>query len=240
MAEQNLPGEYENLYKFNAKELDSETELYYYGARYYNPRLSVWYGVDPLAEKMPNWSPYTYTFDNPVNFVDPDGRAPMDWILKIGSWSYDPNITSIKQAKSATGVTGFAKNGTIVQTSAGYARLMVNNQVHWLPNETANDKVENAMAVMAQFFSGNSASTWDPQVFPQLTNHGGMARSDFDASSWDKFNSGTDKLFNLDMGSLVQPGSLPSGNSFGERFSAFAEGLKICQIFGILQKKINL
>lgn len=82
------------------------------------------------------------------------------------------------------------------------------------------------MAVMAQFFSRSSASTWDPQVFPQVTNQGGMARSDFDASSWDKFNSGTDKLFNLDMGSLVQPGSLPSGNSFGERFSAFAEGLK--------------
>jgi len=32
MAEQNLPGEYENPYKFNAKELDVETELYYYGA----------------------------------------------------------------------------------------------------------------------------------------------------------------------------------------------------------------
>ncbi len=39
------------LYLFNAKELDEETGLYYYGARYYNPRISLWYGVDPLAEK---------------------------------------------------------------------------------------------------------------------------------------------------------------------------------------------
>jgi len=53
--EQQVFGKYVNPYKFNAKELDSETGLYYYGARYYNPRLSIWYGVDPLGEKMPSW-----------------------------------------------------------------------------------------------------------------------------------------------------------------------------------------
>jgi len=41
-------------YKFNAKELDEETGLYYYGERYYDPRTSVWISVDPLAEKYPN------------------------------------------------------------------------------------------------------------------------------------------------------------------------------------------
>lgn len=70
-------GVYNNPYKFNAKELDKETGLYYYGARYYNPRLSVWYGVDPLAEEFPSWSPYNYTFNNPIRFTDPDGRAPL-------------------------------------------------------------------------------------------------------------------------------------------------------------------
>ncbi|MFV0553130.1 MAG: polymorphic toxin type 10 domain-containing protein, partial [Mangrovibacterium sp.] len=55
---------------FNGKELDEETGLYYYGARYYNPRIGLWYGVDPLAEKYPNFSPFAYTFNNPINFVD--------------------------------------------------------------------------------------------------------------------------------------------------------------------------
>ncbi len=61
-------------YLFNGKELDEETGLYYYGARYYNPRISLWYGVDPLAEKYPNISPYAYCANNPVKYVDPDGR----------------------------------------------------------------------------------------------------------------------------------------------------------------------
>ncbi|MFV0290628.1 MAG: RHS repeat domain-containing protein [Mangrovibacterium sp.] len=58
---------------FNGKELDEETGLYYYGARYYNPRVSLWYGVDPLAEKYPGVSPYAYCVNNPVMLVDPDG-----------------------------------------------------------------------------------------------------------------------------------------------------------------------
>ena len=61
-------------YLFNAKEFDEETGLYYYGARYYDPRLAIWYGVDALAEKYPNMSPYNYCVGNPVKFVDPDGE----------------------------------------------------------------------------------------------------------------------------------------------------------------------
>jgi len=61
-------------YKFNGKELDEETGLYYYGARYYDPRVSVWLGVDPVGEKYQGISVYTYCMDNPVNAVDPDGE----------------------------------------------------------------------------------------------------------------------------------------------------------------------
>jgi RHS repeat-associated protein len=65
---------FESPYRFNAKELDEESGLYYYGARYYNPMVSVWLGVDPLAHKYPNMTSYVFTGNNPVMLVDPDGR----------------------------------------------------------------------------------------------------------------------------------------------------------------------
>ena len=61
-------------YKFNGKELDQETGLYYYGARYMNPRTSLWYGVDPLAEKYQLTGSYVYCSDNPVKIIDIDGN----------------------------------------------------------------------------------------------------------------------------------------------------------------------
>ena len=60
-------------YKFNGKELDEETGLYYYGARYMNPRTSLWYGVDPMAEKYPEIGGYIYCHNNPIILADPTG-----------------------------------------------------------------------------------------------------------------------------------------------------------------------
>ena len=68
-------------YKFNGKELDQETGLYYYGARYMNPRTSLWYGVDPHIEEMAFSSSYTYCDDHPVNFVDIKGKKKLNWIV---------------------------------------------------------------------------------------------------------------------------------------------------------------
>ena len=69
-------GDFTTPYKFNGKELDEETGLYYYGARYMNPRLSIWYGCDPLQEKYPNVSSYAYCAGNPVILFDYNGEEP--------------------------------------------------------------------------------------------------------------------------------------------------------------------
>ena len=51
----------------------SSEERNYYHARYFDPRISIFYGVDPLAEKYPGMSGFTYCANNPVILVDPDG-----------------------------------------------------------------------------------------------------------------------------------------------------------------------
>ncbi len=60
-------------YLFNAKEYDEETGMYYYGARYYDPRISLWMSVDRFAEKYPNSTPYAYCLGNPLKFTDING-----------------------------------------------------------------------------------------------------------------------------------------------------------------------
>lgn len=69
-------GEEHSPYRFNGKELDQASGLYYYGARYYDARLSLWQSIDPLAAAYPAWSPYAYVLQNPLTFTDPDGQAP--------------------------------------------------------------------------------------------------------------------------------------------------------------------
>jgi RHS repeat-associated protein len=66
--------EFDSRYKFTAKELDNETSYTYFGARYYDSDLSVWLSVDPMSDKYPSLSPYIYSANNPIIYVDPDGH----------------------------------------------------------------------------------------------------------------------------------------------------------------------
>lgn len=105
MAEQRRSGTFSNIFKFNSKELDTETGLYYYGARYYNPRISNWLSVDPIALWQPvqesehyilgqhnggyfnpkNMSVYGYTYQNPIIYVDPNGKQ-VYFLHGTGNW----------------------------------------------------------------------------------------------------------------------------------------------------------
>ena len=65
---------HETPFLFNGKELDEETGLYYYGARYYDPKMSVWYSTDPMEEKYPWVTTYGYCLNNPINSIDFEGN----------------------------------------------------------------------------------------------------------------------------------------------------------------------
>ncbi|MBK7637710.1 MAG: hypothetical protein IPJ13_28040 [Saprospiraceae bacterium] len=54
-----------------------------YGARFYNPTLGIFHGVDAWVEKYPSWSPYVYTLNNPIRYTDPTGNGPTDFVILI-------------------------------------------------------------------------------------------------------------------------------------------------------------
>ena len=63
------------IHTFSAKEKDAETGYSYFGSRYYSSDLSIWLSVDPMSDKYPSLSPYTYCANNPIKLVDPNGAT---------------------------------------------------------------------------------------------------------------------------------------------------------------------
>jgi len=78
-------------FKFNAKEFDAETGNYYYHSRYYDPKWSLFLSVDEHYFNYPSFSPYAYTFQNPVKYIDPDGR---DGIVAGSGTKQDPYVVT--------------------------------------------------------------------------------------------------------------------------------------------------
>src|SRR5690554_4232750 len=81
--------------------------MYYYGARYYDPRISIFVSVDPLAEQFTGWTPYHYVHQNPINLIDPTGMSAEDYddppekgtfangtvhTDSFGSWTYQDRV----------------------------------------------------------------------------------------------------------------------------------------------------
>ena len=84
-------------YKFNGKQFDDETGLYYYGVRYLNPITSLWYGVDPLAENYVTTSGFVHTLNNPIKLVDTDGQDFVSAITEgVGTFVFSAGASFVQ------------------------------------------------------------------------------------------------------------------------------------------------
>ena len=113
-------------YLFNAKEYDEETGMYYYGARYYEPRISLWMSTDPMQAKYPHISTYCYASNNPIKYIDIDG---CDWFVNDQNfyvWSMN------------TQVSGFSYAGNILPSNVSRYQILENINGKYYHKYTSN------------------------------------------------------------------------------------------------------
>ena len=164
-------------YLFTAKELDEETGLYYFGARYYDPRTSVWQSGDPALEKylpksedmhqaqregrrylpeltLPgqggvyrslNLGLYTYTQQNPVRLVDPDGSFPLKRKQKVDVTASKNFIKLIKDTLAA------GKGETTLDLGSVFSVLGI-------PEDVAKNIAENRGSLQVTIISETEAT----------------------------------------------------------------------------------
>ena len=76
-----------------------------------NSSASRWYSVDPLADLQTEWSPYHFSFNNPIRYNDPDGRLPGDFYNEQGQYigtdgKDDKKVYVIRTTKTTTEMYG--------------------------------------------------------------------------------------------------------------------------------------
>jgi RHS repeat-associated protein len=131
-------------YLYNGKELDDETGLYYYGARYYDARASIWVSVDPKAADYPSYSPYAFNFGNPINFVDVDGREGVPVFMSKGGYTYWPKLRAhqwytINAITDSRSFDRAAKYNTAHNNSSAYTNINERrNYYAWADKQISN------------------------------------------------------------------------------------------------------
>ena len=118
-------GTSDNTRKFTGKEFDADSNLYYYGARYYDPYIGRFTQRDPIGDGV-NW--YAYTYNNPLKFVDPTGlRGLTDHERSVATNFFGNTITLddiniVESGLRYTVATRFDDNNFVTVGNTIYAK----------------------------------------------------------------------------------------------------------------------
>jgi RHS repeat-associated protein len=117
-------------YGFNGKENDNDVKgegnQQDYGLRIYDPRINKFLSVDPLDKKFPYWSPYQFSGNNPIRFIDLDGAEILDplskWLMTDVAITITTKPTS---AKAKVYATAIGAAGSVEGTVQGTINLVI-------------------------------------------------------------------------------------------------------------------
>jgi RHS repeat-associated protein len=130
-----------NKYKYNGKEEQEMPGKWLdYGARFYDTQLGRWHSVDPLAEKYKSISPFVYCIDNPLKFVDTDGRK-----IKFAPGTSDPfkkdfstAVNALNAHKAGGILASLEKSSKVYYISEASGKISSfdgKNTIYWAPRE---------------------------------------------------------------------------------------------------------
>jgi RHS repeat-associated protein len=130
-------------------ERDTETDLDYRGARYYDSEYGRFLSVDPLANEYPSWSAYNYVMGNPIILIDPTGRNP--------EGASDSNNDEYEINKG-TNKGGWTKNHLLMNEAFG--RLGFNDVIDgFLPQEKPGKETKTTLGITKSMTAEESMET---------------------------------------------------------------------------------
>jgi RHS repeat-associated protein len=106
-------------YKYNGKEYQDELGLNFYdfGARNYDAAIGRWMNIDPMAGKWQEYSPYNYTLNNPMFFVDPNGEDVYLYYYVKSNNKEDNSMFMNSAMTRATEMLSTMKDGDVFKIS---------------------------------------------------------------------------------------------------------------------------
>ena len=174
--------------------LAAHESLLDFGARFYDPATAIFLQQDPLAEKYYNLSPYAYCANNPVNFVDPDGRfiGFISDVVSVGM-----GVRSFAKNISAGNIRGAVWDGVgvvvdlaaaaipVVPGGVGYVRAGIN---------AADNAIDAAKAVNAVDNAADAAKVVDNTAGATKVVHGNSRQSTKAQHAYDIIDTETNKV----------------------------------------------